>query len=118
MSANSTFQPFISWLTTLATAAAHAPLEAMLDTITGTPDTPLVTSYESPIFSYYFGDATQPERYFTYLESLRTIRAKLREYQPNQPLYLDDFCITSTFTSRPVLVSPVRASLLVSKLAR
>lgn len=91
MSANSTFQPFISWLTTLATAAAHTPLEAMLDTITGTPDTPLVASYESPIFSYYFGDATQPERYFTYLESLRTIRAKLREYQPNQPLYLDDF---------------------------
>lgn len=91
MAASSTFKPLMGWLLQLATSAPNILLEPMLDTITGTPDSELAAGYQSPIFSYYFGSTVNTERYVNYIEALRTIRAKLREYQPSQALYLQDF---------------------------
>lgn len=48
----------------------------------------------SPIFRYFFAPEklqTQPDQYLTYLEALRTIRSKLREYQPDEQPRLQNF---------------------------
>lgn len=91
MLANSTFQPLANWLITLSLHVPNTPLESMLDIITGTPDSATIGDLVSPYFSYYFGTNDNIEHYVTYIEALRTIRAKLREYQPNDQLYLQDF---------------------------
>lgn len=91
MSANSTFKTLADWLITLSKSMAITPLENMLDDITGTPDASRPQEYTSPYFEYYFGNVSDPAQYITYIESLRTIRSKLREYKPNEQLYLQDF---------------------------
>jgi DNA helicase II / ATP-dependent DNA helicase PcrA len=51
-------------------------------------------TFISPIFNYFFSPEKldeQPDEYLTYLEALRTIRAKLREYQPNEQPLLQAF---------------------------
>jgi hypothetical protein len=48
----------------------------------------------SPLFAYYFSQKnleTQPDLYLTHLEALRTIRAKLRDYQPHETPTLQSF---------------------------
>jgi DNA helicase-2/ATP-dependent DNA helicase PcrA len=48
----------------------------------------------SPIYRYYFAPeklTDTPTSYLTYLEALRTIRTKLREYQPNETPTLQSF---------------------------
>lgn len=50
--------------------------------------------FVSPIFRYFFAPEKleeQPDEYLTYLEALRTIRAKLREYQPDEQPRLQAF---------------------------
>jgi DNA helicase-2/ATP-dependent DNA helicase PcrA len=45
------------------------------------------STFISPIFNYYFAPAklqSTPDEYLTYLEVLRTIRGKLREYRPDE----------------------------------
>lgn len=84
---------FNSWLITLAQKLSHEPLEQMLDQIIGIKkdgapeqDEPILT-FVSPLFDYFFSEvqlAENPDLYLTYLEALRTIRSKLREFDPEE----------------------------------
>ncbi len=91
------FIPIYNWMITTASQINDTPLEHMLDIIIGKPDSLLKEKdkkFKSPIFEYYFStdklDKNAGE-YLLYLESLRTIRAKLRDYQPNQTPTLTTF---------------------------
>jgi DNA helicase-2/ATP-dependent DNA helicase PcrA len=89
-----------SWLITTALSIPHTPLETMLDIVIGKNDTLTAddehddgdadvstneTLFHSPIYNYYFSDQvlqSQPDEYIRYLEGLRAIRSKLRDYRP------------------------------------
>lgn len=84
------FMPLQNWLISVASLVGDMPLEQILDIIIGKPDTS-IPDYEgdfvSPLYVYFFSSekmANNPDEYLIYLESLRTIRAKLREYRPDQ----------------------------------
>lgn len=107
------FTPLHSWLITLSQLVAHQPLEHMIDLIIGVSnehpesDSPFdddgkeqpteavaANSFTSPLFRYFFAQdklTSTPNTYLLYLEALRTIRAKLRDYQPNEPPTLQSF---------------------------
>ncbi|OGL21808.1 hypothetical protein A2707_00440 [Candidatus Saccharibacteria bacterium RIFCSPHIGHO2_01_FULL_45_15] len=90
------FVAFHTWLVTMAAAIEHTPLEFMLDKIVGKDGntTESAIGFVSPIFDYFFSAEKldeQPDEYLAYLEALRTIRAKLREYQPNEEPRLQTF---------------------------
>lgn len=84
-----------SWLIAAAPAIPHTPLERMLDVIIGcSTDTLEGTSYVSPIFNYFFAQEKleeAPDSYLLYLEALRAIRTKLREYRPSEMPTLQSF---------------------------
>lgn len=93
-----TLQPLQTWLVTLSQQLVHTPLERMLDEILSTPNEEMSekNNFTSPIYNYYFSPenlAETPDTYLTYLEALRTIRTKLRDYEPNHtptlPTFLD-----------------------------
>lgn len=89
----------------------HQPLEYMLDKLIGTmePQAPDGTDddssdqadlgpdeevYHSPFRDHYFNQQRfeqNPAEYLTMLSNLATIRRKLREYCPDQPLTLSDY---------------------------
>lgn len=55
---------------------------------------PPQADFVSPIFRHFFAPEKleqQPDEYLTYLEALRTIRNKLREYHPNEQPRLQTF---------------------------
>lgn len=85
------------WLISTATLVSSMPLEQMLDIIIGNPESQPTngeSNFVSPLYDYFFSSEklnTNPDEYLIYLESLRTIRAKLREYRPNQTLTLPIF---------------------------
>ncbi|MFI5212659.1 MAG: ATP-dependent DNA helicase, partial [Candidatus Saccharimonadales bacterium] len=84
MSVTPVFVPLHTWLITVAEQVPVIALEYILDTIMGrtTPDN---CEYRSPLFTYFFPPEkleTRPDEYLVYLEALRTIRTKLRDYQP------------------------------------
>lgn len=99
--------PLHSWLITSAAAVHHLPLERMLDLMIGKEHTQTKPSaksstqtdgheqsFRSPIFAHFFAPeklTEQPDEYLTYLEALRTIRNKLREYHPNEQPRLQTF---------------------------
>jgi len=92
MAASPTFQPLHEWLIVQSQRLAHTPLEVMLDEIIGAPKAPASpaslpsTAFVSPLFGFFFSSDNlrdTPDLYLTYLEALRTIRTKLREYQPH-----------------------------------
>ena len=86
------FTGFSEWLVTQSQALAYTPLEYMLDEILGNV-TPR-DSFVSPLMHYFFSPANleeTPDAYLTHLEALRTIRSKLREYQPNETPTLQSF---------------------------
>lgn len=100
--------PLQSWLIQTALASTHTPLELMLDALMGVPnpyvsddasaesdhiDTKNDAPYVSPLYTYFFGagPSEQPDAYVTHLEALRTIRAKLRDYQPGKTPTLASF---------------------------
>ena len=91
------YVPIYNWLINTASLIADTPLEQMLDIIIGKPDQliPKVNSdFDSPLYNYFFSSTEltdNPDNYLLYLESLRTIRAKLREYHPNQTPTLTTF---------------------------
>lgn len=92
MQANPTFQPLMQWLLALAGNVTTLPLESFLDVITGAPDAQTVADYTSPLFAYYFANPeTEIEEYLSFIESLRTIRGRLRDYNPNTLLFATDF---------------------------
>lgn len=93
MSITPAFLPLHSWLLTAAQQLSHMPLEYMLDTIIGTVE-PSEGAFTSPLFNYFFSPEardTTPDTYITCLEALRTIRTKLREYQPGEIPTLQSF---------------------------
>ena len=84
MSETENFIPIHTWLLALAQQVPHLPLEHIIDRIIGRTMTENA-DYRSPLFDYFFSPdtlETQPDEYLVYLEALRTIRTKLREYQP------------------------------------
>lgn len=109
MATTPTFAPLQKWLVELSQFLSHEPLELMLDRIIGLPreqqgsdseyddesETPSEEIiFTSPLFGYFFSTqklAQAPDTYLTYLEALRTIRGKLREYQPNETPSLQSF---------------------------
>jgi DNA helicase-2/ATP-dependent DNA helicase PcrA len=104
------FTPLMQWFVGLSQQLAHEPLELMLDRIVGLPnerkgsdsefdddgttESADVPTFVSPLFGYFFSAerlAETPDAYLTYLEALRTIRGKLRDYQPNEVPSLQSF---------------------------
>lgn len=88
MNTSMVFKDFQSWLLELSTKLSSYPVENILDEIIGKEESS-GTNYQSPIYQYYFSNETlqnNPEEYVTYIEALRTIRTKLKEYDPqNKP---------------------------------
>ncbi len=85
-----------AWLITHSQAIPHTPLEQILDQIVGAPSSQNEegNTFISPIYNYYFSQQkleSSADSYLTYLEALRTIRTKLREYQPNETPTLQSF---------------------------
>ena len=96
------FSAYANWLIELSVRSHHEPLEQMIDAIIGSPHTdaaittedevdeedafaepPAPAAYASPLYEHFFCDdkrTTNPAEYLVFLEALRTIRAKLREY--------------------------------------
>lgn len=88
------FKALHMWLIELSNQILTQPAELMLDTLLGSPDSPQFANYRSPLYEHFFSDSTREAMfgsYLTYLEALRTIRAKLREYRPTTALKLADF---------------------------
>ncbi|MCX6728721.1 MAG: ATP-dependent DNA helicase [Candidatus Saccharibacteria bacterium] len=91
------FSQIHDWLISTASMINDTPLEYMLDVIIGKKDSLAsdeASVYSSPIYDYYFASDKMENNandYLLYLESLRTIRAKLREYRPNQTPTLYSF---------------------------
>ena len=87
MLANSTFQPFGEWLLERAKDVPNLPLEEQLDKLLGLEDpTSLAAHYFSPEAL-----AQNPDAYLTTLESLRTLRQKLRDRTIDETPTLADF---------------------------
>lgn len=87
-------KPLGEWLIERARVVAHEPLETFIDTLIGVPREEEVTAYRSPMYEYYFGSQVlkaAPDAYITVLEALRTLRTRLREFQPNETLHIPDF---------------------------
>lgn len=108
MSTRPEFVPFQNWLVTLATEVPRLPLEQLIDHILGHHDKPVtndtasendeseptIPAFVSPLYQYYFSAeqlATNPDEYLVYLEALRTLRSKLRDYQPDETPTLQTF---------------------------
>lgn len=92
MSVTPQFLPLHNWLVETATLASHTPLERLLDRLIGNKDNP--NSFTSPFYTYFFAPenmASEPDRFISYLEALRTIRGLLRDYQPTQQPTLTTF---------------------------
>ena len=78
------FTALHDWLITTALSIPHTPLETILDTIIGNPSEQ-TEGYTSPLYSYFFSEdslLSQSDDYIRYLEGLRVIRSKLRQYHP------------------------------------
>ncbi len=86
-----------NWLIETASHINNTPLEQMLDIIIGKPDPKSnepENTFISPVFNYFFSNdkfENNAEDYLLYLESLRTIRTKLREYHPNKTPTISTF---------------------------
>lgn len=105
MAVTKRFIPFYTWLIENAKNVSHTPLEYMLDLIIGhesriseiqtvTDQPKSEETFHSPLFRYYFSAEKlthEPDTYVRYLEALRTIRTKLKEYQPTEVPKLQTF---------------------------
>ncbi|MEI7918163.1 MAG: ATP-dependent DNA helicase [Candidatus Saccharibacteria bacterium] len=81
------FVPLHGWLIQTALSSIDMPLEEILDVIIGKPNPDETPDFVSPLYNYFFSTDIlndSPTEYLTYLEALRTIRSKLREYRPDQ----------------------------------
>lgn len=87
------FGPIFDWLVSSSLLVNDTPLETMLDIIIGKIDSEN-EGFISPIYEHYFSDEqlnNNPEDYLTFLEALRAIRSRLREYRPSQTPTLASF---------------------------
>lgn len=88
-----TLAPIANWLLELRKLIDTTQLELILDTIIGAPDAEVVADFRSPLYNYYFSPENlekNPARYIEFLESLRTLRTRLRDYHTHEKLYLQD----------------------------
>lgn len=110
------FAPIQHWLVELTAQLSYRPLEQLLDLLVGHPSAlqapePVITApedealldatapqtevtFSSPLYEYFFGQAAlaaDPSSYLRYLEGLRTIRTKLREYLDDDTPTLGNF---------------------------
>ncbi|MBC7943500.1 ATP-dependent helicase, partial [Candidatus Saccharibacteria bacterium] len=103
------FIPLQKWIVTTALSIPHLPLESILDILIGKTDTQIGDTehdddtksveldekeFTSPIYGYFFSTenlSDHSEDYVRYLESLRTIRTKLRDYNPTETPNLETF---------------------------
>ena len=95
MASTPRFQPIHEWLVARAVDSSQLELEPLIDVLIGTPHTDEAGSeQQSPYYRYFFSPemlADNPTAYLEYLTALRTIRAHLRDYQPDTQLSLHDF---------------------------
>lgn len=92
MSLTPQFIPLQQWLVSQSQALAHTPLEYMLDEILGKVEPR--ESYVSPLMQYFFAPEKlqkAPDSYLVYLDALRSIRGRLREYHPDETPTLQTF---------------------------
>jgi DNA helicase-2/ATP-dependent DNA helicase PcrA len=87
-----TFKDLQAWLVELAVRSGEWSLETMLDAMIGhgQPE----DGFVSPLYNHFFSNkalGNNPDEYIRYLEALRTIRTKVKEYQPNVAPTLDSF---------------------------
>lgn len=90
MATTPAFVPIYTWLIERAPLVSSLALEPMIDQLIGEPEGDAL----NPYFSYFFSAekrTTDPDAYLRYLSALRTIRSRLREYSPGNPLSLADF---------------------------
>ena len=90
------FAPLAQWLIERSQAVPHEQLEPFIDSLIGQPSVTgqEVTAFRSPFYTHYFNPdklANEPDAYLTLLEALRSLRAKLREYQPDEVTHIADF---------------------------
>lgn len=91
MATTPAFVKIHEWLIARAHDSHTLALEQIIDTLIGRSED---ETTESPYFTYYFSEeslVSQPDAYLECLNALRTIRAKLREYQPGDGLDLESF---------------------------
>ncbi|MDB5167555.1 MAG: uvrD [Candidatus Saccharibacteria bacterium] len=84
MALEPTFVPLHAWLITTALSIPHTPLETILDIVIGKTRNSEI-GYISPLYEYFFDEKLlnkNPDEYVRYLEALRVIRTKLRDYHP------------------------------------
>lgn len=92
MSLTPQFVPLQQWLVAQSQALAYTPLEYMLDEILGNVESR--EGYISPLMQYFFSPEklqSTPDSYLIHLDALRTIRAKLRDYHPDETPTLQSF---------------------------
>lgn len=91
------FTKLQQWLLEQAKDSLKKPVEAMLDQLLGAPldeNERSNESFVSPLYNYFFGEEVKnhtPSSYLEYLEAIRAVRTKLREYRPGTRLSLSDF---------------------------
>ncbi len=92
---NKQLQRFAQAVPVLARAAAHTPMEHMLDLLLGNQPITLPgnETWHIPYRQNYFGETQlqqTPQEYFTLLGQLTSLRQRLREYRPDKTLGLAD----------------------------
>jgi DNA helicase-2/ATP-dependent DNA helicase PcrA len=92
-SKNKRLQRIAQAIPILANLANTTPLDAMLDILIGNQaiELPNDITWHTPYRHFYFSEQrleTSTQEYFTLLGQLTTLRERLREYHPGQPLSL------------------------------
>lgn len=109
-----TLKPIADWLLDRARAVQHDTLETFIDSLIGAPEYTSETAYRSPFYTHYFSEAAlqaSPDAYITNLEALRTLRSKLREYKPNESLFIADMLeFVTTSRSLGAQITNIRSS--------
>lgn len=95
MQTNPVFQPLANWLIEQGQASANQNFEQQIDQLIGNiePDKDSET-FTSPIYEYFFSSeqlSSKPDTYLDALETLRTIRDRLREHYLTESPSLEQF---------------------------
>ena len=94
MLANSVFKEFAEWLLERAKDVPNLPLEEQLDNLLGLTNDESSDLQVNSLANFYFSPEKldkNPEAYLTILESLRTLRQKLRDRITDKNPTLEDF---------------------------
>jgi DNA helicase-2/ATP-dependent DNA helicase PcrA len=92
MASSPKFTDIYQWLIECSAESNNESMELMLDKLIGIPQKD--TAFVSPLYDFFFSEKNlnnNPSQYLSYLDGLRTIRTKLREYRPDQMPSLKSF---------------------------